>query len=419
MKTLCLILSLPFMLSSSNNDTLKSQWRGINRDGIYHEKNLLKKWPEAGPTQLWNTEEIGDGWGSVAVSPEGLFTTGTFNKQDFLIALDSKGKVKWKSLIGASYKGSYPKARCTPTIVGQKIYALSGMGFIGCFDAETGKKIWGFDAYSKFSGNYGRWGVSENLLVVDGKVFYTPGGQETTMVALDAGTGKTVWKSKKLDNQTAYVSPIIIERAGKKIVVNLTANLLFGLDASNGEVLWSYNYSELEPPTTYPKAASINCTTPLYKDGYLYITSGYNHIGAMFTINKEANAITLAWKDSTLDCHHGGVVRVGDAIYGSNWINNRKGNWCSIDWKTGKKNYEAQWKTKGSIIAADGMLYCYEEKTGSIALVNVQSDKFDLVSSFQIKLGKGPHWAHPVIHDGTLYIRHGQALMAYDIRARK
>jgi hypothetical protein len=126
--------------------------------------------------------------------------------------------------------------------------------------------------------------------------------------------------------------------------------------------------------------------------------------------------VTLAWSDSTLDCHHGGVVRVGNYIYGSNWINNGKGNWCCIDWTTGETRYETDWVSKGSVIYADGMLYCYSERRGHFGLVPADPDAFNVVSSFQIEFGDGEHWSHPTILNGIMYVRRGDVITAFRIK---
>jgi outer membrane protein assembly factor BamB len=191
------------------------------------------------------------------------------------------------------------------------------------------------------------------------------------------------------------------------------------VDASDGKILWKYDYASLRPEKgleIWPGAPFTNTITPLYHEGKIYITGGYEHVGAMFKLDDNGSAIHLLWIDSTLDCHHGGVVLVNGYIYGSNWISNASGNWCCIDWETGKTRYEEKWFTKGSIITADGMLYCYEEKNGNIGLVRATPEKFDLISRFRISEGRGPHWSHPVIGEGILYIRHGEVLMAFDLR---
>ena len=212
-----------------------------------------------------------------------------------------------------------------------------------------------------------------------------------------------------------------VRYGGKEIVVTLLSNHLAGVDANNGTILWNYKYSKLSPEAglkIWPGAPQTNTITPLFKDGNLYITGGYNHVGVMFKLSEDASAIHLIWSDTTLDCHLGGVVVLNGYIYGSNWFDNSRGNWCCIDWKTGKTMYDEKWMTKGSIIAADGMLYCFEEKNANVALVNPQTDKFGLVSSFKTPLGKGPAWGHPSIYNGVLYVRRGDVLMAYDIKSK-
>ena len=74
------------------------------------------------------------------------------------------------------------------------------------------------------------------------------------------------------------------------------------------------------------------------------------------------------------------------------------------------------WKNKGSILYADGLLYCYEERRGNVALVEPTPEEFKVISTFKVEQGSGPHWAYPVIHDGILYIRHGETLSTYDIK---
>jgi len=139
----------------------------------------------------------------------------------------------------------------------------------------------------------------------------------------------------------------------------------------------------------------------------------------MVKIAENGKSADVVWTDSVLDNHHGGVVLVDSYIYGSNWLNNSTGNWCCIEWSTGKKMWEEKWNCKGSIIAAEGMLYIYDEKKGNVGLLKVNPEKFDLLSSFQVTQGAtGPFWAHPVIHNGILYLRHNNALMAYDIKAK-
>jgi outer membrane protein assembly factor BamB len=211
-----------------------------------------------------------------------------------------------------------------------------------------------------------------------------------------------------------YVSPVAFEHFGKKIIASIGANYFFGIDASNGDLLWKFNYKPLSH-MDHSYSPIINVNTPLYHEGEIYISKGYDHEGVKFSISEDGTRVEQLWSDTILDIHLGGMVMTDGFLYGSNWLHNRDGNWCCLDWETGEVMYETHWENKGPIIMADSMLYCYEEKRGQMALVEPTPDEFRIISTFTTAHGSGPAWAHPVIRDGVLYIRRGGALMAYDI----
>jgi outer membrane protein assembly factor BamB len=222
-------------------------------------------------------------------------------------------------------------------------------------------------------------------------------------------------KSKSLDVPASYTSPVLIDYPDRKVLVNVTPRFIFGVDVSDGNILWTVNHLEALGKEEQDNS-QILCVTPVYYDDKVYITGGYNHGSILINLADQGQNAEVEWTDTNLDVHHGGVVLVDGYLYGANWLNNGNGNWCCLDWNTGSKMYEEHWKCKGSIISADGMLYIYDERTGFAGLVRPDPSKFDLVSSFKVKAGSGPYWAHPVIHNGVLYLRHGEALMAYDIK---
>lgn len=398
---------------AQESNTEIKDWRGENRSGVYNESNLLKTWPEGGPELLWAIEGLGDGYSSVTVANNTIYTTAKNDKNDNLIALSLDGKEKWRTDVGAAWNKSFDHSRTSPTVENNRVYTISGLGHITCTDANTGKVIWTIDGYTKFEGECGTWGVCESPLIVDNKVIYTPGGNKTTMVALDKMTGEVVWQSKSLEDKTGYVSPIVVEWAGKQVIINNIATYIFGVDAANGDILWKFNYAEVDPPNM---GADINTNTPLFKNGEVFVTSGYNHTAVMLKLAEDGNSAELKWKNDTLDVHHGGVVEIDGFIYGSNWHNNRMGNWICMDWKTGNVIYNTEWENKGAIISDADMLYCYDEKKGNMALVPANGSSFDIKGQLKIEKGTGPHWAHPVIENGVLYVRHGDALMAYNIK---
>jgi outer membrane protein assembly factor BamB len=414
MKTINLIL-LSVLIFSKVCDAQISEWREENRTGVSSETGLLKSWPAEGPTLLWSNSDLTKGNSSVSYGDNSLYITGTSEGNDILYALNMNGKLLWQTIMGRAWNESYPESRATPTVEGDKVYTASGFGDLACIDGITGKAIWNYKASEMNKGTYGRWGIAESLIPDGDKLYFTPGGPETMTIALKKTTGEVLWKTSALNNKPGYVSPILITYACKKILVNISQENVFAVDVSNGEILWKI---PIDKPAGF-NWDLILCVTPVYIDGMIYVTGGYNVGGLMVKLAEDGKSVAVVWTDKVLDVHHGGVVVVNGNIYGSNWLNNGDGNWCCIDWKTGEKRWEEHWNCKGSIISAEGMLYIYDEKRGNVGLLKATPEKFDLVSSFQITQGNaGPFWAHPVIHKGVLYIRHNNALMAYDIKAK-
>lgn len=401
-------------LSMVNTLCMADDWpgfRGINRDGKSAETGLLKKWPKGGPKLLWTKDGIGHGYSSAAIAEGSIYVTGLVETEGLLTALDLKGKVKWKINYGPEWHRSMPGVRCTPTIEDNRVYIISGMGRVSCLDAITGKQIWSVEGVQDHNGKPGPWGIAESALIDRGNVICTPGGDEATVMALDKLSGKLVWTCVVKGQKNACCSPIVIERGGKRIIVTMLEDFTIAIDADTGKLLWKDAHEEYQE-----KVNGINPVSPIYHQGCIFTTSGYDDGSAMLQLNDDGSKFTRKWTETTLDCHHGGVVLVDGFLYGSNYTSVFKGDWACLEWETGKEMYLNQWNNKGSIIFADSMLYCYDEKEGEAALLKPNSAAFEVVSSFKVPYGEGMHWAHPAISDGKLYIRHGDALGVYDIK---
>ncbi len=409
-----LLCVLSFMISPIFGQET-AQWRGPLRDGIYPEKELLKKWPEAGPKPELQITGIGKGYSQPIVYNGVIYTTGIKkDTMDVLSAYDLKGNLLWDKVYGHAWAKSYPDTRSTPTIQDDMIYLVSGMGTVCCMSAKDGKLLWSQDAQNEFKGDYQTWGIAESVLLTDQAAIYVTGGEETSVVAFDKITGKLLWKTKSLGGARAYASSLLIERNGLKIILAQTANYVIGINSINGEILWDF---DLRPSQTGDMGRGCNTNTPIYRDGEIFITSGYDHPSMMFSLSEDGRSVSLKWKNEDMDTHHGGVVLADGNLYGTNWQNNTKGQWVSLNWESGKTNWVKDWFTKGSIIAADGLLYCYEEKGGNVALVQPDVSDFKIISTFKVGAGEGAYWAHPAIYDGKLFLRHGNILLIYNIKA--
>ena len=387
-----------------------SQWRGPNRDGIYPEKNLLKSWPEAGPKLLWLSEGIGNGYASPVIAGDRLFINGEIEGNSQVFAFDLTGKLIWKTANGKEFSGdgfsaSFPGARSAPTVYNDLIYVCSGLGRIACLELATGKVKWSVDMIGDLGGKLNMFGNSESMMVDEKNVYCMPGGAENNVVALDRLTGKVIWTSKALGDPVSFCSPILIKLKERNVLVTLSHEYLMGLDAKNGELLWSHKEDSVKMEGEY-------CNTPIYSDGAIYEISGVEKGAGAFKLelSPDGKSIKSIWKNGKVKNPMGGFVKLGERIYTTSEDKKLK----VLDSKTGQI-VETLGGMKGSLIAADNLLFCYTDN-GYVNLIKGIGTKLEVVSKFKITKGEKEHFAHPVIANGVLYIRHGNALMAYSIK---
>ena len=396
-------------------------WRGPQHNGSYPDKGLLKEWPAEGPKLVFETSDAGKGYSSPVVVGDKIYLTGMNEDetQEVLNCYNLKGEKLYTVSYGQPWKQSYPDTRTTPAIMDGKVYVISGMGEIVCINAADGAILWKVDGGTKYERKTGNWGTSECPLVYDDKVIYTPCGDQTTMVALNRNTGEEIWKTRPLNEKSAYVSPILIEYKGKRQIIGSTSKNVIGVNPDNGEIMWTFDNWGPKYSGKESRWDNIAPNSALYKDGKIFFCHGYDINGFQLKLADDLKSVEVTWRTETLDTHHGGYVLVNGKIYGSNWINNNDGAWCCLDWETGKTDYEEKWTEgagKGSIIAADNKLFIYDERRGFVGLVNATPEKFDVVSKFRVAKGSGPYWSHMAIDKGILYLRHGEYFAAYKIK---
>jgi outer membrane protein assembly factor BamB len=341
-----------------------------------------------------------------------IYISGKRDSLDVLTKLDLQGNIQWETIFSDAWNQSYPDSRATPTIEDGRIYITGGLGAVVCMDTQSGDIIWKVNPHKQFEGEFHSWGQVESPLLTQNAVISSPIGKRTAMVALDKKDGSLLWKSKSLGGgKRSYASPLLINHNGRKMILGVSSSDFFAIDPDDGDLIWS---TDIKGYSSRGRARIIT-NTPVYHNGDVLVTNGYNDEGMMFTISPDGNKAKIKWHNANLDVHHGGVVLLDGYIYGANWINNGLGNWVCQDWETGKVMYEEKWNNKGSIIFADGRLYIYEEKQGNVGLVEPTPEGFRLISSFKVEGGSGPYWAHMSIYDKKLFIRHGSVLFVYDI----
>ena len=383
-----------------------SQWRGPGRNGIYSESGLLQKWPVQGPELLWSFEGLGAGHGNVGIGKDKMFILGMPDTTGVLYAFDFKGKLLWGKNYGLEWHENYTGPRSTPTIVGDLVYFISGQGVVYCYKAINGALVWSIDMVKKFTGRNNTWGIAESVLIDGDILFCTPGGIENNIVALNRLTGTTIWTSPGNRQPSAYCSPILVKHNKTKLIVTMTAESIVGVDAVTGQFYWKVDQFQTN---------KIHANTPVHLNGIIYCSSdnAKTNFGLVaLKLSYDGKSVSTLWRNEEFKNLIGGIIVTDSHIYGSMY---RKGLWCCINTTTGKIIYSSNKFGDGNIIMADGRMYCYSEK-GEMALVSADTSSFTVLSSFKVPLGSDQHWAHPVINEGRLYIRHGDALMVYKIK---
>lgn len=399
----CLFIAILYASTGILAQTI-TQFRGPQRNGMYTETNLLKMWPSEGPTMLWKVEGIGNGYSSPIVTSDRIYVTGEIDSIGYLFAYSKSGTLLWKKQTGREWMINFTGSRSTPTLVDGLLYIETSMGRIICFDALNGTEKWSVDMIKELHGVNVRFGYSEGLLVNGNLVYCFPGGSDTNAVALNRFNGKLKWISSAMKDSTAYTSPLLLTLPSRQIIVNFSIHNLIGLDAATGELLWNKQLKGI---------GDIHGNTSHFENGNIYFSAGSGSGMGKLALSDDGRSITEIWSNPNVTDVHGGFVKYGNFIYSSQYKPRR---YCSVDATTGQISDSLKFD-KGSLIFADDMLYLYTEK-GMVGLVKPENGKMELVSSFKMPVGTKEFFTIPVISEGVLYLRHGNAMLAYDIRRK-
>lgn len=383
-----------------------NQFRGPNRDNLSPETGLMDKWPEGGPKLLQTIEGLGEGYASVSFAGKLMYTMGNTDGAEHVIALDREsGKIVWKTRNGDEYReGQGNGPRGTPTVVDGLVYSLGGNGDLSCLNADDGSVVWQGNILKEFGGGNITWGISESVLVDDGKVICSPGGTEASVVALDAKTGKVAWRSRIPEQPAAsYASPVVATIGKVKQYVIFTSKGICGVRATDGEPLWGQNASS--NPTA-------NCATPLVIENFVFSSSDYGTGAELVELKSQGKGIQAQQVYFTKDMknHHGGMVYLDGYVYGSN------GDMLScVELKTGKPAWRER-SMKGSVVYADKKII-FRHEQGPVVLLAANSEAYTELGRFeQPQRSDRPAWAHPVVADGKLFLRDMDKMLVYKLK---
>ena len=413
---LALMLTFAGLAGAAEGDWY--QWRGPTRNSVCTETGLLKSWPADGPKLLWKLTGMGVGYTTPSMADGKLFSMGDRGDDQYVMVYDlATRKELWATRVGGKHKDG---PRCTPTVDGDRVYALGTDGRLVCCDVASGKVQWKKDFSEDFGGRMmSMWKWSESPLIDGEKLLCTPGGREATMVALNKKSGQVIWKSAvpqlgpKGKYGAGYSSIVVSEGAGVRQYVQLFGQGVFGVDAKTGKFLWGYNRVA---------NGAANITTPVVTGDYVFSSTQYNTGSVLLKLSADGDGVkaTQVWwlSDDQFQNHHGGVILIDGHLYGG--TNKSGGPPTCIELKTGKVVWQERPPARGSsaYLYADG-LFVIRYESGPVTLVKATPAGYKLISSFTPPKSRGPAWPHPVIHGGKLYLRHSDILLCYDLRAAK
>ena len=402
-----LALALAVALSAA----LASDWpqfRGPQRDGCSPETGLMRAWPESGPREAWR-KKIGPGYSGVSVVNGRLYTMYAEGDGDdakeYAFALDlADGKQIWRTEVGKRYDEQFGKGpRATPTVDGDTVYVLGSLGTLKALAASDGAERWKLELTEAFGAQVPQWGFSVSAIVDGGKVILEGGGpQGKSYAGIDAKTGKVLWTSGDGPEQPGYMSPLVVDIGGRHQYIGAVGTTIRSLDAS-GKLLWSHPWPRGETHAT-----------PVFIPPDRVLVSGVEGIGAVLLQienGKDEAAVKELWKNPTFRTHFNAAVLQGEHLYGFDNTTLK----C-ISAKDGSVAWAKRGLGKGSVIAADGLLFVLSDD-GVLALVEATPSAYTEKGRIQaLKPEDGRAWTPPTLSGGRVYVRNHAELVAYDVK---
>lgn len=410
------------------------QWHGVNRDAKSAETGLLQEWPQAGPTLAWTTVGVGAGYGAPSIANGFIFGLSNRGNDEVVWCLEeASGREVWVARIAEACELGIEQGKegpgSSPTVDEDHLYVIGAGGTVACLEVSDGGVVWQREMIDEFKGRVPVWRYAESPLIDNGKVICTPGGIQSSVVALDQATGKTLWECHIPDfvdeadgegndqplrdgfpapSGAAYASTIAIDSEGQRQYVQYMATTLAGI-SDDGNLLWRYDGAA--------NAARINCSSPIFLEGLVFAASAYGHGGGAVELTRDDDGTMHAeeiYFSTNMKNHHGGMIVVDGALYGAHG-GNGGGFLSCLDFETGEILWRDRDAPKGSLANADGRLYLRSED-GEILLIEPSRDELRIKGRFeQPDRTEQPAWTHPVVANGILFIRDQDTLYAYSV----
>lgn len=382
-------------------------WGGKNRDFLVNASGLADSWPATGPKKLWS-RPLGDGYSSIAEENGILYTGFRRGSKDVITALDAaSGKTIWEYEYDNPFTNSFsekvgPGPYAMPQVLGDRVVTASATGKIHSLDKKTGKPVWSHDLYAEFGGTRMKFGYSCHGLPYKDTLIYLAGGRGSAVVAFRSD-GTVAWKALSFEN--AHSSPLLINVDGQPQVVALLANEVIGFNPDNGAQLWSHPHK-----TQYGLAVS----TPVWAAGnLLFVASAYGAGARVLQLNQSGGRTTVKelWSDPRLQLHFGTAILRDGYLYLSSGYNG-PAFMTAVELKTGVKKWQERGFAKAQLLFADGKIILADED-GTLALCRASPEKFEVLAKASVL--ESIAWTPPTLIGTRLYLRDRRTMVAFEL----
>ena len=398
------------------------QWRGPRRDGVTTMPDLLRSW-EVEPLRKWR-KPGGDGYSSFAIAGGRFYTMLPADDKEAVVCWDlTTGNERWRHDYAPGATFDYGGPRSTPTLDGDRLYAVSAAGQLMCLNRDNGQVVWEWDLKEKVGAVPPKWGFAFSPLVEGDLVYTTPGGSRgRCLAAFRKDTGELAWTSQ--DDPPGYSSPVSATIAGVRQILFFTGKRILGVTADEGKLLWEFPW---QTPFEV-NAATPLVATPAGSDAtaYVFLSSGYEKGSALLRVagaNGKFQAEAV-YTTSELCCHFASPVLHKGHIYG---LDEKRDLTCldlrtgEVKWRFARDESQAEQSLrqrgfkKGSLLRVDDVLVVLGED-GKLALVEATPGAYREMAA--CRPFRDRCWAMPALADGVLLVRDRKQVAAFDVRKR-
>ena len=413
------------------------EWRGAGRQGVWAESGIVETFPEAGLKVDWRVP-VHEGYAGPAVAAGRVFVidarhVGAYDVVERLVCIDElSGEILWTHEWEANYTGLSSTwatgPRATPTVDGDRVYALGASGILHALRVETGELLWTRDYVKEYDTEIPTWGLAGAPLVDGERLIALVGGSpDAKVVAFDKLTGAEIWRALPSDSEPGYSQPMIIDAAGVRQLIIWHPEAVAALDPESGEVYW-------EQPVR--AGAGMSVATPVRSGPRLFVSSFYNG-SLMLGLNPDRPAASVTWKSTSTseiltEALHAVVntpVIQGDYIYGICSY----GQLRALNAATGERVWETQELTRerarwaSGFIVRNGDRFFVNNDRGELIIARFTPEGYEEISSTQlIEPTTRPgnrrelrlvNWSHPAYANRHIHARNDTEVIRASLAA--